>query len=421
MSAGRAYRGYMLVVLLLLLAFNYVDRLAVGLLLQDIKRDLNLSDTELGVMTGIAFAIFYSTMGIPIARLADRGNRVRIISVTAFLWGAAVAACGFVSSFAQMLAARVFVAVGEAGAVPPAHSLIADYYDRAERPRAVAIYMLGSPISVVIGYFLAGWLNEAYGWRTTFVILGAAGLPLALLAGLTLREPRRERVTDTMAPAAGSDFRGVCAYLWSRPTFRHLLLFSCIVNFFGLGIMQWQPAFFMRSYGLGTAELGLWLSLIYGAGGLLGTWLGGEFASRFGARNEPAQFAAMALLYSSFGAISALVYYVHNLPLAFALLGIATVGGSMAIGPLFANIQTLVPERMRATTLAIIFLFSNLIGIGLGPLAAGMISDALRPTLGDESLRWALLVLCPGYLWGGWHLWRARRTVLTDLAAADAA
>ena len=414
------YRYYLLGVLLLILAFNYVDRLALGLLLQDIKKELSLSDTQLGLLTGIAFAAFYSIMGIPIARWADRGNRVTIIAFTSALWSVAVAACGMAGSFLQLLLIRVGVGVGEAGCVPPANSLIADYFSRAERPRAVAIYMLGSPLSVVIGYFVAGWLNEHYGWRMTFMLLGAPGLLLALLARFSLREPRLAAgsggVGQEQAPSP--PFKQVLRTLARNPTFRHLLFFSCIVNFFGLGILQWQPAFFMRSHGVQTAELGVWLTVVYGSAALVGTLLGGSLASRFGRHNERLQLSAMAAAYSTFGALSIGVYLTPSFPVAMGLLGIATLGGSMALGPLYATIQTLVPERMRAMAVAILFFFSNLIGIGLGPLAAGMLSDGLRPFLADESLRYSLLILSPGYFWGAWHLLRARKSVVADLEDA---
>jgi MFS family permease len=401
--------------LLVILAFNYVDRLALGLLLEDIKAELHLSDTQLGLLTGIAFAAFYSIMGIPIARWADRGNRVTIIAVTTALWSIAVAACGLAGSFIQLLLIRAGVGVGEAGCVPPANSLIADFFDRAERPRAVSIYMLGSPLSVFIGYFMAGWLNQHYGWRMTFVLLGAPGLLLALLTCFTLREPRKASASVSAPLEASPSFTQVLGTLARNVTFRRLVLFSCIVNFFGLGILQWQPAFFMRSHGVQTAELGLWLAVIYGCGSLIGTYLGGFLASRFGRHDERLQLGAMALAYSICGVLSAGVYLAPSFPLAMGLLGIATLGGSMALGPLYATIQTLVPQHMRAMAVAILFLFSNLIGIGFGPLAAGMLSDGLRPLMADESLRYALLILSPGYLLGAWQLLRARGSVVADL------
>jgi predicted MFS family arabinose efflux permease len=318
-----AYKNYLLTVLLLVFAFNYVDRVALGLLQQDIKVDLGLSDTQLGFLTGIAFASFYSFMGIPIARWADRGNRVTIIAITTALWSAAVALCGIASNFLQLLLIRVGVAVGEAGCIPPAHSLIADCFTRAERPRAVAIYMLGGPLSVVIGYFLAGWLNEFAGWRMTFWVLGLTGFPLAALAWFILREPRYQRPTieavsvthrahrqveTTAAFEAHPSLKEVCVTLWTSATFRHLLLCCSLSSFFGYGIGQWQPTFFIRSYGLGTGRLGTWFAVLYGLGGLLGTYWGGELASRYAVHNERVQLKAMAVVYCSSAVLAALIY-----------------------------------------------------------------------------------------------------------------
>jgi MFS transporter, Spinster family, sphingosine-1-phosphate transporter len=408
-------KHYLLAVLLVILAFNYVDRLALGLVMQDIKGELHLTDTQLGLLTGIAFSLFYSLMGVPIARWADRGDRVKIISITTALWSVAVALCGAAGSFTQLLLIRIGVAVGEAGCIPPAHSLIADTFSRAERPRAVARYMLGVPLSIGIGYFLAGWLNELYGWRATFVLLGAPGLALAALAAFSLEEPRRY-ARKAVAQPGNSSLREVYGILWANSSFRHVLFSFSVMSFFGFGIQQWQPAFFIRSFGLSTAELGAWLSAIYGLGGILGTYLGGELASRYAARNEPLQLKAMSLMCCALGAISTLMYVSDNRYAAFALMSLAAVGGATSGGPMFATLQTLVPERMRAVSIALIYLVANLVGMGLGPLAAGALSDTLQPRFGEESLRYALLMLCPGYLWGGWHLWRASRTVTRDLA-----
>jgi len=427
------YKKYLLTVLLVILAFNYVDRLALGLLLQDIKVDLHLSDTQLGFLSGIAFALFYSVMGIPIARWADRGNRVTIISLTAAIWSVMVALCGLAASFVQLLVIRIGVAIGEAGCVPPAHSLIADHFTRAERPRAVALYLLGIPLSTVIGYFLAGWLNEFFGWRATFIILGLPGLVLGALAWFTLREPRSAMAAvETHSQARSTSpsladiatlssvrpsLKTVCVALWANITFRHLLFGNSVIGFFTSGIMQWQPAFFIRSYGLKTGELGTWFALIYGLGGMVGTYLGGEFASRHAANNERLQLRILAVMVVSFGLLSFFIYLGPNQYLAFGLLGLAAVGAYTFNAPLFATIQTLVPERMRATSIALIYLFANLIGMGLGPLMVGTLSDAFRPWAGEESLRYALMALSPGYLWGGWHLWRASSTVTHDLEA----
>ena len=432
-----SYKRYLLAVLAAILASNYVDRYALGLLLQDIKVDLQLSDTQLGLLTGVAFAIFYSVLGIPIARWADRGDRIKIIGLTTALWSGAVALCGLAGSFFQLLLIRIGVAIGEAGCIPPAHSLIADFFTRAERPRAIAIYKLGWPLSVVIGYFVAGWLNELYGWRVTFMFLGIPGLAVALLAWLTLQEPRRRKgragadgklagiaqsssSLSLAVDAAQPSLREVCLALWANRTFRHLLFFYAILQFFGYGITQWQPAFFIRSYGLSTGELGTWFALTHGLGGLVGVLWGGEIATRYAPANERLQLKAMAMIYGVFGVISTCIYLSPSQYAAFGLMALGIIMVSSVLGPLFATIQTLVPDRMRATSIATMYLFSNLIGMGLGPLMAGGLSDAFRSWAGEESLRYSLLALSPGYLWGGWHLWRASRTVLRDLEAASA-
>lgn len=415
------YKNYLLGVLALVLASNCLDRVALGLVLQDIKVDLALSDTQLGLLTGIAFALFYSVMGLPIARWADRGNRVTIITITTALWSAAVALCGMAGSFLQLLLIRICVAVGEAGCNPPAHSLIADYFTRAERPKAVAIYMLGAPLATVIGYFGAGWLNQLYGWRVTFIVLGLPGLALAALVWFTLREPRcRALVRDATAETHDHpSLREVRITLWAKRSFRHLLFFYAMSSFFSTGTGQWKPSFFIRTYGLDTGELGTWLAAIYGLGGFLGTWLGGVWATRYAGGNERLQLRAIAVAYCFLGFVSACTYLSPSACPAFALLAITMVATGMVVGPMYATIHALVPQRMRAMSIAILFLFANLVGMGLGPLAVGVLSDVFHPWAGENSLRYALLALTPGYLWCALHLWRAGITVARDLAIAD--
>ena len=414
-SAILSYRGYLLAILLVILSFNSVDRLALGLVLQAIKTDLRLSDTQLGVLTGIAFALFYSVMGVPIARWADRGNRVTIISLTVAVWSAMVSLSALAMSFTQLMLIRIGVAVGEAGCMPPAHSLIADHFTRSERPKAVALYMLGTPLSALIGYFAAGWLNQWYGWRPMFVILGCPGLVLSAIVWFTLKEPRERLPVEVNLRPAQPSFQEVCTALFHLATFRQLFLCFVVMCFFGYGISLWLPAFFIRTFHLGTGELGAWFTVIYGLGGIAGTYIGGSWASRHAAHNERLQLAAMAAAYVCSALLSGLMYLASSQYIAFvALTGTALIGAATN-GPLFAMIQTLVPARMRATAIALIYLFANLIGMGLGPLAAGALSDALKPMLGEQSLRGALLCLCPCYFWGALYLWRARNTVGDDL------
>jgi predicted MFS family arabinose efflux permease len=421
----RHYKNYLLGILLVIQAFNLAERWTLGLVLQDIKLDLSLSDTELGFLSGLAFAVFYAVMGVPIARWADRGNRVTIIAVTLAVWSVTVALCGAARNFAQLLLARIAVAVGEAGCIPPAHSLIGTYFPRAQRPRAMARYMLGGPLSVVIGYFVAGWLNQLYGWRMTFLALGLPGLVLAALAWTTLREPRRDRrVTQVESGDPEPEnqsahdqlgLREVCGVLWRNVTFRHLLLGFSVIYFFGAGISTWQPAFLIRSYGLGTGELGTWFAVIYGLGGLVGTLCGGEWADRQASRDEALQLRAIGFVYAGFGIVSTCIYLSPNLHVAFGFIALGAFGVNFAIGPVFSTLQTLVPGHMRAVSIALIYLFANLIGMGLGPLLAGVLSDAFATRFGDESLRYTLLALCPGYFWGAWHYFKGGETIARDL------
>jgi predicted MFS family arabinose efflux permease len=412
----RYHRRYLLVILLTTLAFNYVDRLALGLVMQDLKVDLHLSDTQLGLLTGFAFAAFYSAMGIPIARWADRGDRITILAVTTGLWCAMVALCGAARTFGQLLLIRVGVAVGEAGCIPPAHSLIADHFPRAERPRATSVFMLGGALSVVIGYFGAGWLNQLYGWRMMFVLLGLPGLVLAALTRLTLKDPRRSAVAAPAEPEPS--LREVCSTLWRIPTFRHLLLAFSVLFLLAYGFSQWSAAFFVRIHGIKTGELGTWFTVIFGLSGAIGVLGGGEIASRFAANDERLQLRALVVLLGLMFIVRPFTYLVSSYQLALAIMVPSALIGAVGDGPLFAVIQTLVPARLRAMSIALIYLVANLVGMGLGPFAIGLLSDALRPWAGERSLRYALVAFCPVYLWAMWHLWRASETVTADLQAA---
>jgi MFS family permease len=410
------YRRYMLIVLMTIYGFNGMDALALGLVAQDIKRDLGLSDTELGTLSGIAFALFYSLLGLPIARWADRGNRVAIISLALTVWSALLVLCGLAATYGQLLVIRMGVAVGESGCNPPAQSLIGDYFDRSERPRAIATYMLGAAGSIIVGYFVAGWVNQFYGWRATFMMLGVPGPAIAAVAWLTLKEPRSAQPKMSASVRPDHSLRRIWRELYGIGSFRNLLISFAVASFFANGIVTWQGAFFIRSFGFKTGELGTWFAVIYGVGGMAGLYVGGHLASTYARDRETLQLRAMGIAYVSFAVISTVAYLSRDPYLSLILIGIAAFGGSLVCAPLFAVLQSLVPEDMRATAIAIVYLFSNLIGTGLGPLASGILSDTLRPWVGDESLRYALLALSPGYLWAGWHLWRASNTVAADLA-----
>ena len=439
--SNKRARNTLLILATLLLAFNYVDRLVLALVLQDIKLDLHLSDTLLGFLSGIAFAVFYATMGVPIARLADRGDRVAIISIAAALWSVCVALCGAATSFIQLFMIRIGVAVGEAGCIPPAQSLLSDFFPRSDRARAFAIYALGGPLSVILGSFVAGWINEYYGWRATFVIVGCPGILLALLAWLLLNEPRSAASTratirslgppDTTGgseiatqssdtAAKNTSFKDDVLSLAKNASFRHLLIAQTILYFFIYGIViQWQPSFFIRTYGFTTGELGTWQLLSWCVMGSIGVYGGGAIVHRFMARDEGRQLRLMGVSVSIYGLLNILVYLTPYRYVALGLTVLAAPFYNCIYGPVYALNQSVVPERMRATAVAIVLFFANLVGMGMGGLATGMLSDALAHIYGADSLRYALLIFSPGFLWCGIHLWLASRTVALDIARVN--
>ena len=416
------YKHYLLVLLTLVATFNYLDRGVLALAMESLKSEFQLSDSQLGFMSGFAFAVFYALAGIPIARWADRGNRNHVVALTTGLWSAMVAVSGLVGNFTQLLLVRVGVAVGESGCVPPAQSLISDYFDRAERPRAMAIYWLSAPLSTILAYLGGGWLIEQYGWRMAFIIIGVPGVLLAILVKLTLREPRLKidfnsgGLAGKIADVNHATLPDVIKTLWQGSAFRHVLIGYCVSSFFGFGIMLWVPAFFMRSHGIEAAELGVWLGLTAGLGGFLFTFLGGYIATRYAPKKEGLQMRGIAIVVVLCTIFHALCYLSANKYLALTFVSIV-VGGliPLVLAPYFSAIQSLVEERMRAVALAFVMMLSNLIGLGLGPMAVGILSDALAPTMGQESLRYALLLFSPGYLWCAFHNWKASQTIEKDI------
>jgi len=419
------YGRYLLGLLVVVLTCNYQERALTNLALESIKTDLRLSDVQLGLVSGFGFALFYSVLGIQIARWADASDRVRLLGVTTALWGVMVALCGAAGSFSTLLLLRAGVGIGEAGCIPIANSLISDHFERGERPRALSVFMIGGWLSMITGYFLGGSLIERLGWRLAFVALGLPGIPLAYLALRTLHEPRKFRVSgleDRLAPTRGGGppptFRPMLAVLWSSRTFRHLLLAFCGLLLFAQGIWQWQAVYLLRAFHVPVGELGRALALAAGVPGVIGGILGGELAARWAPANERLQLRGMALAVAAFALISACVYLSSSLLEALVLLGVATLGGATVNGPLFATVQAVVPTHLRASAIAIIYLFANLIGMGLGPFIAGALSDAMRSWAGTDSLRIALLLLCPGYLLVSWLLWRGSRSVMKDIQLA---
>lgn len=423
------YKNYLLCLLTVVAVFNYLDRGVLALMMESLKDEFELTDSQLGLMSGFAFAFFYAVAGIPIARWADRGNRNHVVTLTTGMWSVMLTASAMVGNFTQLLLVRVGVAVGEAGCVPTAQSLISDYFDRAERPRALAIYWMSAPISTVLAYLGGGWLIDQYGWRITFMVIGIPGIILAIVVKLTLREPRI--VQQTLARAnsviSGSavkskqlPLKAVLKVLWFKPAFRHVVMGYCITLFFGAGIGVWIPAFFMRTHSMDASELGVWLALTWGVIGVPSTFLGGFLAVRYASCKERIQMKCVAILVGFCAVFHSLCYLSNNKYIA--LLFVSIVAGvliPLVMAPIHSSIQSLVEERMRAVAIAFIFMLANAIGLGLGPVVVGVLSDFLSSIFGTQSLRYALLLFCPGYLWCAFHFWKAANTIEEEISAVE--
>ncbi|MDT9598348.1 spinster family MFS transporter [Sphingosinicella rhizophila] len=413
---GPVYRRYVLGVATTVYGLNLVDRGVIQILLEPIKQDLSLSDTQLGFLTGIAFGLFYAIAGIPIARLADRGNRATITSVAIGLWALTVMSVVFVTNFLGLLAARVAAAVGEAGCKPPTYSLIGDYFPKpAERTRAMAIFWLGGPIASLVSYALGGWLSEIYGWRLTFFVMGLPGLLLALIVFTTIKDPRTARTVEDRSDPERPGMWAVFRHLWVSKSCRNILIGLTLLFTMCFGMNPWYASFLIRSHGMETSTIGVALGLIFSLGGVAGILLGGYIGSNRLADDERAQ-----LRWSGLAIACVMPFFIGFLLLPTKLLALAALVPlqivlNLFFAPTFALLQRLVPENMRATSLSIIMLFANLIGMGVGPQMVGILSDGLNPSFGVDSLRYAMLAMTIVALWSGYHFWAAGRSVRSDL------
>ncbi len=419
MNSNR-YKNYIVVLLMLVYTSNFLDRQIFSLLMEPIKLEFGLSDTQLGFLSGIAFALFYATLGIPIARLADRANRVNIISLCAIIWSFMTLASGLVMNFVQLALVRVGVGIGEAGCTPPAHSLIADYFEKGDRAKALSIYSLGIPLGILVGYASGGWISEYFGWRAAFFVFGVPGLILALLVKFTIREPTRQgHAVSTRENAPGMII--TLKTLWSQATFRNLVLGHTLAVVVSNGVGQWLAVFFSRYHDLTGGALGTWLALVSGGAGALGLYLGGHVVHKYFSTNERHQILLLALISSIPIPLSFVIYLTGNMHLALGVMFISYLLFFFAFGPFYALVQSLAPIRMRATAIAIVLFMANMIGLGLGPQFVGLFSDWLVPYVGDESLRWAILLLTPCSV-ASIGLWlKAAGNVEDDLAEVEKA
>lgn len=413
-TAGR-YKYYVLGVLAIVSFFNYMDRMVLAVLVEPIKAELGLSDTQIGLLSGFAFAALYATFGVPLARLADKHSRTRILSGCIVLWSAMTAACGAAANFTHLLLARVGVGLGEAGCVPASHSLLGDYFPGPRRAFAISVFQAGGLAGLSLGLMATGYLADAYGWRMAFFIVGAPGLLLGLVVLFTVRETRvfEDRKTGTADEPAVTMREGL-RVLSRRATFVHLVLGLTIGAFGTYAIAQWLAAFFIRVHGLTLTEIGVWSGLTSGFGGIVGVLLGGVIAARLIVHDRRWELWAPALAYGLGCPIYLAVFLSPDpwiaLALKFAASFVVASGGGVAL----AALQSVAETKLRATAIAIMMFISAFAGMGAGPFVVGLVSDLLAPTFQEQSLRFALLGATLALAIASLHFYLASRTIARD-------
>jgi len=395
-------------ILLIVYIFNFIDRQIVNILAEPIAKDLKLSDTQIGLMTGLAFALFYTVLGLPIARYADRPgtSRPRLIAIALAIWSAMTALCGLAQNFVQLLLARIGVGVGEAGCTPAAHSLISDLVPKERRASALGFYALGIPIGTVLGMIIGGQLVDVLGWRKAFMIVGLPGVAMAVIVWLVLKDPRHGMAKSTVAAPPALATREAIQSILSSRAMVLLLIAASSAAFLSYGKVTWATIFFQRTHGLTPGQVGLWFGIVNGVGGILGTWLSGRIADRFGSEKRQHVLTAAALGMLLVAPTAIWGYSASDWRWALVILFFPTFLGSLYYGPTYSSVQGLVTPQARALASAVLLFFQNLIGLGLGPLLFGMLSDSLKPSLGGESVQWVLYIASVMSLIPAFFFWR---------------
>lgn len=390
-SGARRLRSPRPVLAFLVIAYtlNFLDRQIISILKIPIKAELGLSDTQLGLMGGIAFASVYSTLAIPFARFADLKGRARVIAASVAVWSGFTALCGVVTSFPQLFVARMGVGIGEAGGVAPSYALVAEHVPRERRARAMAIFSLGIPIGSALGLFFGGWLAEAVNWRLAFVVIGLAGLPVAWL--IATQVPERGSAAPTTSPHRPPRFLETLGELLARPSFWLLSLGAASGSICGYGLAFWLPSFFHDNLSLSLTRVGVFFGSIVLVGGTAGIVLGGVLADRLGRARQSGYALTPAAAFLLTAPAYAMAMTVHSQIVAWALFAIAYALSLAWLGPVVTAVQGLVEPRRRATASASFLLINNLIGIGFGTFIFGYAADRLRPAYGAEAMRYAII------------------------------
>lgn len=410
---------YGLAMLFVVALFNYIDRSIVSILQEPLKADLGLSDTQLGALTGLSFAILYTTMALPIARLADVWNRKKLIAAALAIWSAATAACGLANNFATLVTLRMGVAFGEAGCVPASHSMIADYYPLRQRATALALWGLSNPFGTMLGFAAGGWITQALSWREAFLLFGIAGVALAPLV-LTMKEPARGRFDEPGDGRVQVPLREALGILWGSRAFRFLAAGGAAHAFVVFAAHNWNAPFFGRVHQMPIGQVALFLALAIGLGGGLGQFVGGWLADRLGRADRRWYMWLPALCSALLLPVSIGVYLVDDTATSMVLGVLQAVLLNVWFAPIVATAQMLVTARMRAFTSAMLVLIVNVLGLSLGPLMTGMISDALQPSFGVDALRYAILTSMGMCVVAGACFFRSGQHLVRELGAGEA-
>jgi MFS family permease len=414
----KGYTHYVLGVLTVVYVFNFIDRQILAILAPAIKDDLGLSDTQIGALSGVAFGIFYATLGIPIARLADKYSRVNIISISLTIWSLMTALSGLATNFVQLLIARIGVGIGEAGGSPPSHSVLADYFAPDKRATALGIYALGVPIGILFGNLAGGWISEFFGWRNAFFLVGVPGIVLALVLKFSVKEPPRGYSEIKKSDTTPVAFKEVVKHMWGYKTFRYISIGCGTQAFVGYGSIAWMPSFLLRVHDMSIGEIGTALGLIIGLFGGAGTLLSGVIGDRLGKKSKRYYMLVPAYAFLIAVPTGALVYMFDSLYLALAIYTIPAFMVNLYTGPTFGMTQSLAPLAMRAAASALLLFIINLIGLVFGPTTVGVISDLLQnyQQMTDvESLRYALLSCNFVYIFSFYCYYKASQSIEADL------
>jgi len=415
------YAHYVLVLLLLSYAVNFMDRNILNTLIDPIKAELHVSDTLMGLLVGFGFAIFNSLAGIPIARWADRGNRRTIISIGMTLWCAMTALSGMARSFWYLAAARVGVGVGEAAGVPPAHSLIADYFGKGSRAWAMAVFQSGLYVGIFFGYFIGGWVGEYYGWRVAFLVAGLPGLAIALLVRVTVREPIRGAADDFGPDDRMQPLGEVLRFLARQRAFVLIALGIALLSLSNYALSVWTPSFLRRVHHASGAEIGTLVAIIKGVAGVGGTLIGGAMVARRSAGDPRWAMRASAAATILVAPLLVVFLFAASKQLAYVAFALSIVFVGFHYGPTYSLALTLVKQRMRSVASSVIYLGISLIGLGCGPLLVGIFNDALGAQYGVFAVRYSLLLSVVSAALGAVCFLWSNHFLIGDLARVERA